>query len=322
MLLIDKIKNTREISHNSLNTYNNNLKKLFKLITGENKEELEIEDMTKLKDVELIMNKLKEKLKPTTIKNYLVAVLVGLRCCDKKFEKEIDEYTMQIKKLSDEVNDNYDENEKNSNQKKNWLDHSEVLKVLKEIKAEVTGKKLLKLEELNDKDLDLLQQYLVLSIYSGKYFPPVRNDFSDMKIIDEKDYNPERDTKNYFVNKKPTPYFILNSYKTARKYGTQKIEIKNINLKNLIKKWIQYNPTEYFLINTSNKSPMTSNGISKYIQKIFNRKRNKNISSSLLRSIYITAQYEKNLNIKNKKELAKDMLHSKGVSEQIYNKIN
>ena len=79
---------------------------------------------------------------------------------------------------------------------------------------------------------------------------------------------------------------------------------------------------QYFLINTSNKSPMTSNGISKYIQKIFNRKRNKNISSSLLRSIYITAQYEKNLNIKNKKELAKDMLHSKGVSEQIYNKIN
>lgn len=322
MLLIDKIKNTREISDNSLNTYNNNLKKLYKLITDKDKDKLEVEDMEKFKNVKTVMNILKDKLKPSTQKNYLVAVLVGLRCCDKKYEKEIDEYSLQIQKLSDNINDNYDENSKSQSQKENWLDHKEILKVLKELKADVNGKGILNAPSVSDKDLDLLQQYLVLSIYSGKYFPPVRNDFSDMKIIMEKNYNPEKDKKNYFVVKKGNPYFVLNSYKTARKYGTQKIEVNNNDLKSLIKKWIKLNPTDYFLINVSNKTPMTPNGISKYIQKIFKRKRNKSISSSLLRSIYITDKYENNnLTQKEKKDIAKEMLHSKSMSEQVYNKI-
>ena len=175
MLLIDKIKNTREISENSLNTYNNNLRKLYKLITGNSKEELKEEDMEKFKNVKTVMEILKDKLKPSTQKNYLVAVLVGLRCCDKKYQKEIDEYSLQIQKLSENINDNYDENSKSQSQKENWLDYKEILKVLKELKAEVNGKNILKQTSINDKDLDLLQQYLVLSIYSGKYFPPVRN---------------------------------------------------------------------------------------------------------------------------------------------------
>lgn len=322
MLLIDKIKKTREISDNSLNTYNNNLKKLYKLVTGDDIEDLTIESMEKIKDVKKVMNILKDKLKPSTIKNYLVAVVVGLRCCDKEYEKEIEEYSLQIQKLSEDINDNYDENSKSKNQKENWLDYKEILKVLKELKAEVNGKNILKQTSLSDKDLDLLQQYLVLSIYSGKYFPPVRNDFSDMKVIMEKNYDAEKDKQNYFVVKKGNPYFVLNSYKTARKYGTQKIEVDNNDLKSLIKKWIQFNPTDYFLINVSNKTPMTANGISKYIQKIFKRKRNKSISSSLLRSIYITDKYENNnLTQKQKKDIAKDMLHSKTMSEQVYNKI-
>ena len=323
MLLIDKIKNTREISENSLNTYNNNLRKLYKLITGNSKEELKEEDMEKFKNVKTVMEILKDKLKPSTIKNYLVAVVVGLRCCDKKYQKEIDEYSLQIQKLSENINDNYDENSKSQSQKENWLDYKEILKVLKELKAEVNGKNILKQTSINDKDLDLLQQYLVLSIYSGKYFPPVRNDFSDMKVIMEKNYDPEKDKQNYFVVKKGNPYFVLNSYKTARKYGTQKIEIESNDLKSLIKKWIQLNPTDYFLINVSNKTPMTPNGISKYIQKIFKRKRNKSISSSLLRSIYITDKYENNnLTQKQKKDIATEMLHSKTMSEQVYNKID
>ena len=139
----------------------------------------------------------------------------------------------------------------------------------------------------------------------------------------EKNYDPEKDKQNYFVVKKGNPYFVLNSYKTARKYGTQKIEIESNDLKSLIKKWIQLNPTDYFLINVSNKTPMTPNGISKYIQKIFKRKRNKSISSSLLRSIYITDKYENNnLTQKQKKDIATEMLHSKTMSEQVYNKID
>ena len=66
---------------------------------------------------------------------------------------------------------------------------------------------------------------------------------------------------------------------------------------------------------------MTANGITKYLQKIFKSNLGKSISTSLLRSIYITSKYKENLNIKQKKELAENMLHSKPMAETAYNKI-
>lgn len=323
MKLIDKIKEQREISDLTLRNYNGNLKKIYKMVTGEDKKDgLDIDDIDKLKDVNKILPLLKDKFKANTIKNYLVGVIVGLRVSDKDYAKEIDEYSWAVKKLSEDIGDKMDENKKTESQQENWLSHKEVLKILKELKQEVNNKKLMEQDKLIDKDLDLLQQFVVLSLYSGKYFPPLRNDFADMKVKYDSLYDPEKDKENYYIIKKPNPYFIINSYKTARKYGTQKLEIKQYELKKLLKKWINVNPTDYFLINVSNKTPMTANGISKYLQKIFMRKRNKTISSSLLRSIYITDKYENNnLTQKEKKGLAKEMMHSKNMSEQVYNKI-
>ena len=68
---------------------------------------------------------------------------------------------------------------------------------------------------------------------------------------------------------------------------------------------------------------MTANGISKYLNKIFQKHYKKNISTSLLRSIFITSKYnDPKMTIQDKKKLANDMLHSKNVSESVYNKID
>ena len=262
-----------------------------------------------------------DKLLTNTQKNYLVAVVVILQTNKQKYKDLIEIYQKKIKNMQEAVNDKYDENEKSSKQANNWADYQDILKLLKKLKKET--KPLLEKdpENLTQKEKDLIQNYLVVYLYSGKAFPIIRNDFADMKIVNESD---ERDDdKNYFVvKKKGLPYFQLNEFKTKKYQGEKIIPIKDLELRKLINKWAKITNTGYLLINVSNNSPMKANGISKYLQKIYLKNLNKKISTSLLRSIFITNKYDKNLSQKEKKNLAENMGHSKNTAEQVYNKIN
>tara|TARA_Y100001938_G_scaffold150902_1_gene244283 strand:- start:2394 stop:3347 length:954 start_codon:yes stop_codon:yes gene_type:complete len=311
------IKKSRpNINQNTLKAYIGNIKKLNKIITKSD----EIKNLDFLKDINIVMNALNEKL-TTTKKNYLVAVLVVLMSNKNKFEKQIQDYSDKIKDLQNQVNDNYDNNEKSDKQDKNWVDYPEILNLLKKVKKEVTPILQKPQDQLTAKDKDAIQQYLVLYLYSGKAFPITRNDFAEMRIVKETD---ELDkNKNYFVIKKSgTPYFKLNEFKTAKFKGDIEIPIKDMELRRLINKWTKINGTGFLLVNISTNTPMTPNGISKYLQKIFKKHLNKNISTSLIRSIYTTHKYKGNMSIKEKKQLATEMMNSKGTAETVYNKID
>ena len=311
------IKKSRpNINQNTLKAYIGNIKKLNKIITKTD----EIKNLDFLKDINIVMNALNEKL-TTTKKNYLVAVLVVLMSNKNKFEKQIQDYSDKIKDLQNQVNDNYDNNEKSDKQDKNWVDYPEILNLLKKVKKEITPILQKPQDQLTAKDKDAIQQYLVLYLYSGKAFPITRNDFAEMRIVKETD---ELDkNKNYFVIKKSgTPYFKLNEFKTAKFKGDIEIPIKDMELRRLINKWAKINGTGFLLVNISNNTPMTPNGISKYLQKIFKKHLNKNISTSLIRSIYTTHKYKGNMSIKEKKQLANEMMNSKGTAETVYNKID
>ena len=196
------------ISENSLKVYIQNLKKLHKTITKND----EIKSLDFLKDYDNVIKTLEEKNK-NTMKNYLVAVVIILQSNTKKYNDLIEKYQQKIKQLQENINDNYDENEKSDKQKDNWVDYSEILKLLRKMKKDT--KPLLEKENLTNKEKDLIQQYLVHYLYSGKSFPIIRNDFAEMKIVNEGD-KLEKD-KNYFViRKKGLPYFQLNEYKTAK----------------------------------------------------------------------------------------------------------
>ena len=240
------IKKSRpNINQNTLKAYIGNIKKLNKIITKSD----EIKNLDFLKDINIVMNALNEKL-TTTKKNYLVAVLVVLMSNKNKFEKQIQDYSDKIKDLQNQVNDNYDNNEKSDKQDKNWVDYPEILNLLKKVKKEVTPILQKPQDELTAKDKDAIQQYLVLYLYSGKAFPITRNDFAEMRIVKETD---ELDkNKNYFVIKKSgTPYFKLNEFKTAKFKGDIEIPIKDMELRRLINKWTKINGTGFLLVNIS-----------------------------------------------------------------------
>jgi hypothetical protein len=314
----------RKLSLVSIAIYKTNLELLNKIITGDDK----IQNIDFVKDVDKVLEALSVKALNTR-KNYITSIVVMLKALGE--DELYDRYTALMDMISKQVEDKYDENEKTENQKNNWVDYIEILKLLNKYKTLTRPLFRKDKDDLTNKEKDLIQQHLVLYLYSGKAFPIIRNDFADMKIVDDKDKL--EDKKNYLVisNNKRSMRFQLNEFKTKNsKTNIDKpfiIQIKDAELKSLIRKWIDIANSEYLLINLSGNqykgkgTPMSANGITKYLQKIFMKHLNKKISTSLLRSIYITNKYKNNTTTKEKKELAQDMLHSKSTAESVYNKM-
>jgi len=303
-------------SNITITTYVNNLRNLHKVINGTK----DFDNLDFLKNKESIVDAIEEKSKHTK-KNYLVGVIVALQTIEKNQEL-MDFYNELIKKLQMEIQDNYDKNEKSETQQENWLKHEEVLQLLRKLKKETLPLLDKSKEELTTKEKDKIQQYLILYLYSGRSIPPLRNDYADMEIVNESEK--KEPNKNYLViRSKGHPYFLLNEFKTKKYKGEQKIIIKDLELKKLIQKWNKLTDIDYLLVNLSNSTPMNANGITKYLNKIFLKNFGKKVSTSLLRSIYISSKYANpNMTIQDKKKLADQMLHSKSISESVYNKID
>jgi integrase len=128
---------------------------------------------------------------------------------------------------------------------------------------------------------------------SGVYIPVRRSkDFCDFKTSN---IDPKKD--NYLDKSS----LVFNSYKTAKAYGEQRIQIP-IQLKNILAKWIKIS-TDYsdYLFFDKNKQPLTSVKLNQRLNKMFNKK----ISVNALRHAYLTDKYAHTL--KTNEDLAEDM---------------
>ena len=278
MNIIDKALESRQLSQNSINLYKRNLLKL-----NDNKP---IKSFYFLKNKEEILNKIKE-LKPTTQRSYIISICSVLRDIP-KYKKMYDEYFELLKEFNNELKVNTDKSEK---QEKNWISQEEVLSVHKKLKEDVIN--LLKKKRKIDKAVfNKLLHYTILSLYT--LINPRRNkDYSLMKISS----NTEDENHNYLIiDKNNTMKFILNKYKTDKKYHYVNIDIPD-DLKEVIQLYLKYHPLkaelkkkEYdipFLVDEQGKALKNSTEITKILNKIFGKK----ISSSMLRNIFLTDKY-------------------------------
>ena len=311
MDLITVIKNNKpNISDSSLKTYISNLKIIHALLEG-NKD---IQNLDYLLEYDKIIDLISDKA-ITTQKNYLVSIVVALKN-NTKYDEIEKKYNQKMVSLQSQIVEKYDLQEKSDSQNKNWLKYDDLLKLLKKLRSVI--KPLFEKELLNINEKVLIQQVLLFYLYSGVSFPPLRNDFADMKIYKK---NPKNTTENYLVLNQTNSYFVLNQFKTMKR-GQEIIKFQDKILKTLIKNWIDISKSDYLLINVSDGTPMSPNGITKNLNNLFQKYINKSISTSLLRSIFISNKYNDNtLNNHDKKELAEKMLHSKSTAENIYNKI-
>jgi len=223
MNIIDKALESRQLSQNSINLYKRNLLKL-----NDNKP---LKSFNFLKNKEDIMNKIKE-LKPTTQRSYIISICSVLRDIP-KYKKMYKEYFELLKDFNNELKVNTDKTEK---QVKNWISQDEVLSVHKKMKEDVMNL-LTKKRKIDKATFNKLLNYVILSLYT--LINPRRNkDYSLMKIAS----NTEDDNHNYLIiDKKKKMKFILNKYKTEKKYHSVEIEVPD-DLKEVIELYLKYHP--------------------------------------------------------------------------------
>lgn len=268
------IKSKREtLSESSLKTYASILKSLYKKVFGD----VEM-DYEKFSEVEPIIEYLKDIPfnKRKTVLSALV-VITGLPQYRELMMADVTEYNADIEKQ-----------EPTEAQEENWVLPADIDDKLAE--SQKTATQLYKKGSLTPADLQNIQNYIILVLLGGKYFPVRRaKDFTDFKIknITDKD--------NYIQGNE----MVFNSYKTAFAYGQQREKIP-IKLKNILKKWIEVNPTDYLLFDV-NMNPLTSVKLNQRLNKIFGKK----VGVNILRHSSLTDKFGDT--IQQKKDIAETM---------------
>lgn len=278
--LLEKLFKDKNLSEQTISLYKRNLKKL-----NQNKP---IKNFNYLRNIDQILDIIKE-LKPTTQRSYIIAICSVLRD-NIKYKKIYNQYFLLLKKFNDDLKIN---NQKSEKQKQNWMTKEEIQN-LYETKKEDILKKIDSKRKLDPSLFEELTNFVILSLYV--VIQPRRNkDYSLMKISNKT----EDENFNYLIgmkSRKIKPTFILNKYKTDKKYHSVHISIPD-ELKANIDLYLKFHPCRsklkdenynfYFLVDKEGNGFNKSTEITKRLNKIFDRK----VSSSLLRNIFLTSKY-------------------------------
>jgi hypothetical protein len=317
-----EIADNRKISKNSLNIYSKNLSKLAKDLTGK-----EWENTSFLKKYSDVIKHL-EDMTLSTRKNYLASILVGLSPqgrgkYEKGYEKVAKQYTDYLTSQAKEYENQIIEQKKSAKQEGKWVSKEALDKVrktyanaIKKLGYTQKSKEFRKGKEKRHQEL--IQKYLVASLYL--LHPPRRNSYANMKIISNNAFNKlpngEKDDNNYLVViSRNNKFFSFGDYKTKKQYGVQKITVDK-GLNSVLNLWTNFNETEHLLLD-SRGNKMTTNGLTKFLYKVF-EPTGKKISSTMIRHIVLTDKYGDESGYKEKLETAKAMGHSVEEQQKTY----
>ena len=302
----DLIKKARpNIKESTIKMYVSNLNKLKKVMDSK--------DFKFLKDISKVKDKLGH-LHFTSQRNYYNSIIIFLMAIDN--DKELIE---KYNKVRDELNDKYvEENSKgviSDKQKNNFVELSEVNTMLEEMRTDLVKVNYKKATELKGQNKTLLQAYTIFSIHTKL---PLRNDLADMISITKRAYNKlsETDKKehNYLVVEKTKMWFVLNKYKTSKKYEELKIDIPK-DLEKTIRIYLRINGNG-ILFKTSTGNPITRNALSQLLIKYSKKYMNKNISTTMLRKIVLSDKFS---DLKQEqKEMSKITGHSVDTMNNVY----
>jgi hypothetical protein len=242
---------------------------------------------------DLIIELLKDRT-PGSAASILSAVSVLINDSDK---------TVDIRKGIFDNNRIYQEEQEagmmSERQKQNWMEYPEIVAIWKheKVKADQLLEAPPKLQ-LTSHQSGYLARFLLFTLMAGIYFPPRRAEWLDVKI---KNYDTEKD--NYLDLENDN--FVLNKYKTVRRYGTQRIHIPT-ELKQFISNYIEKVQTgSDYLLTSRNGTPFTNTNLTDMLFGFFN----KNISVNMFRHIYKSYHYKQVPSIAKMREDAFAMGH-------------
>lgn len=270
------LKNRPNLTQSSIKTYMSNINKTARDI-GKTIETTD--DILKF-NKEILENLM--TYRPNIRKTKLSAFIVALDEKEKTPKETadiIDDLRKQLYFDADETEKQEEKQKLTKSQEENYITWDEVMKVYDSLRTE--AEPLFKLENLNKKQFNKLQDFVLLSMYV--LIPPRRSlDYAQFKIR-----NPDTEKDNYMVMKgrKKEATLIFNAYKNSKRLGKQEVKIPN-QLRNIINKWLLKNPNDYLIVNGAGKKIEQPK-----INLILNNVFGKNIGSSMLRHIYLTQKY-------------------------------
>ena len=255
-------------------------------------------------------------------KSLVSAILAFIRVNDKIPKPLIKEYEDYFKKLANKVNTSRLYKEPKEQELDNWMSWKDILKKQEKFKLYAEC-----VEEIPKKDITIEDQYiylryLLLSLYTQ--IPPLRGEeylnAVVVSISNPKLYETIRDMtgRNLFdLNHRK---FIVYGYKTSGLYGTRTIDVPD-SIIDIVKKWTSITKAQ-LLLPKLQKLPEKEVSMTKesLAQTFFNIFQPQNISTSMLRKIYISHVLRKLKDPEKRKELALTMGHSLQTQEFIYNR--
>ena len=191
------------------------------------------------------------------------------------------------------VDDTYMKQEKTQKQEDNWISYEDVVELWNAKYKKV--KHLLYTPEPKDrKEIRTLVEFMVQTLTSGVFFEPRRSEWVSVKV---KDY--DQNTDNYLDQRNCC--FVLQKYKTAKTLGTEKIPYPK-EFKAILTRYLKFIDNEYLIFNSYDKQ-MTQVNLAQMLNKIYD----KNISTSMLRHIYLTHKFKDIPALSDLKDVANKM---------------
>lgn len=282
----DSIKKERpNLSENTLKTYVSLLTSLHKKVFGDDI------NLANFRNVKKIMEALKDKA-ASSRKTSLSAlfVLTGIEDYRNKMTEDIKEYKEDVSKR-----------EMSDKQKDAFMTQEEIANKLNQLKIEADL--IYRKPEKTTKDINTIQNYILLALTSGYYIPPRRS--LDWVYMKTKNIS---DTDNYMDKGK----FFFNTYKGSEKKGQQVIPIPK-PLQLILKKWLAINNSDYLLFDVNNK-PLNSVKINQRLNKILKS----GSAINMLRHSYLTSKFGNLIDENEKLESTMNAMGSSSAQQNIY----
>lgn len=327
-------KNNKKIKESTINLYVKNIERLFKFYNKNKPNKLnDIINFLLKNNKEILSNSGFFKNKSNNTKKlYLTSIIISFKANDKEDDEIYKKYYKLMMELNN-INEKIKEKQiKSETQKINWLKYNKLISIYKYYKKLVLVNKIRKKKELDKKLYEILQSYLILTLYlASKNNLPRRLEYSGMTIEHNKkklkmnpDTNPKYFLEKYNNNKllienSRKMWFIFVNYKTNRTYGPQIVKVSKplLSAINLYRKF--YKDRKYLLTNY-NGTNINKNQLTKKLNQIFIKKVNKKISVSMIRNIVMTELFSNIPQYKNIEDVTNQMATSVLTALKTYNK--
>lgn len=276
-------KNKPDISDSSVKTYTSVITNLAKKMGTEPKK------LTSKKVLEFLKD-----TPPNKRKSLLASMIVymgetkgnGVDDLRKVMMDDIASYNSSLKDQS-----------KSEKDKDNWIEWGDVVKLFKE-RWKHDGK-LFKKNQLSKNETRLLQELLLLAIYT--LIPPRRSeDYCAFKLRDV-----DEDKDNYMDERG----FVFNTYKTAKKYGKQIVKIPK-RLRDMVEDLKGIEGWGDWLLRDTRGGHMTPSKLTSYLNGLFGKK----VGSSMLRKSFLSNRYKNIPALRDIEQVSSDMGNSLNVA--------